>query len=159
MLLSFIVPVFNGEKSIKKCLDSISKIDSDNIEILVVNDGSTDNTHQELVNLLNIERRLRVFTTHNQGVSKARNYGLEHAAGKYITFVDCDDWIDFKNFTEMISLLSVYNSDLFLADYYTYGKEKRIIRRKILENGENSSEQLFVELLGGISNHVWGNIY
>ena len=159
MLLSFIVPVFNGEKTIKKCLDSICKIDSDDFEILVVDDGSTDNTQKELDDLINTERRMRVFKTYNQGVSKARNYGVEQAYGEYITFVDCDDWIEPSSFSKMIALLSANNSDLFVADYFSYGHKQKSVKRKILMNGENSSEKLFAELLMGISNHVWGNIY
>lgn len=91
MELSIIIPVFNGEKYIKNCLDSILTDISDNQEVIVVNDGSTDNTKQILLDYKKKHGNISIYNNENHGVSYSRNYGIDVAKGEYIMFVDADD--------------------------------------------------------------------
>lgn len=94
--LSIIVPVYNGEKYIKKCLDSIKSQTIKNFEIIIVNDGSTDSSEQIILEYkkTNLEINIIYVKKDNGGLSDARNYGVTHATGRYISFIDVDDYID-----------------------------------------------------------------
>lgn len=109
MNLSFIIPAYNAEKTILRCLSSILKIDREDYEIIVVDDGSTDKTHEILSSIQ--DKRVSVISQKNQGVSSARNLGITQSCGKYIAFVDADDEIiyeEYKNiFSEFINEIDV----------------------------------------------------
>ena len=90
-LITIVVNVYNGEKYIKKCLEQILNQTYKNIEILIINDGSTDNT-LKIINRFK-DKRKRVITTNNLGLSQSRNIGLDNAKGEYIYFIDVDDLI------------------------------------------------------------------
>ena len=90
-LISVIIPVYNLEKYISYAVNSIISQDMTDWELIIVDDGSTDNTGQVCDTFLQMDRRIRVFHTPNRGVSAARNIGLEHAKGKYVAFLDGDD--------------------------------------------------------------------
>lgn len=100
MLVSIIVPVYNGEEYIKKCLDSLLKQTYTNIEIIVIDDGSKDQTPL-LLKEYEKEKRVQVLTKENKGVSSARNKGLAKAKGDFIVFCDSDDYVD-ENFIEVL---------------------------------------------------------
>ena len=109
-LISVIVPVYNVEKYIKKCLDSIIYQTYKNIEIILVDDGSTDNSGIICDVYKERDKRIKVIHKKNNGVSAARNTGIENANGKWISFVDSDDWID-KNYFEIL-ISKIYNNDI-----------------------------------------------
>ena len=90
--LSIIVPVYNVEKYLRKCLDSLINQSSDDYEIIVVNDGSTDNS-LEICTEYKHYKNINIFNKKNGGLSSARNYGIDKANGEYISFVDSDDWV------------------------------------------------------------------
>ena len=91
-LISVVVNVFNGEKYIKKCLDSIINQTYKNIEILIVNDGSTDKTLEVCKSIK--DKRIRIIDQKNIGISLSRNVGMDNSKGDYIFFVDSDDFIE-----------------------------------------------------------------
>ena len=91
---SIIIPVYNVEKYLPKCLDSIVNQTYKNIEIICINDGSTDNSLKILEEYAQKDERIKIINQENQGVSVARNVGIDNATGDYILFVDSDDWID-----------------------------------------------------------------
>ncbi len=91
--LSIIIPAYNAETYIRDCLGSLTKIVDESLEIIVVNDGSTDNTGLIIDNCCNNDPRITQIKLENGGVSRARNAGLEHASGKYIMFLDADDYL------------------------------------------------------------------
>ena len=93
-LISIIVPVYNVEKYLKKCIDSILNQTYSNIEILLIDDGSTDNSGIICDNFKKRDSRIKVVHKKNSGVSSTRNYGLDLATGKYISFVDSDDFVE-----------------------------------------------------------------
>lgn len=100
--LSVIVPVYNAEKYIRECLDSIINQTYKDIEIICVNDGSIDNSQSILEEYAKKDSRIRVITQENQGVAASRNTGLENAQGEYITYVDDDDFIDDNTYEEAL---------------------------------------------------------
>lgn len=92
-LVSIIVPVYNGENFIERCLGSLTSQTYQNIEVLVVNDGSTDNSKEICENLAKNDKRIKVINKENEGVSVARNTAIAKSKGEFITFVDADDWV------------------------------------------------------------------
>lgn len=93
-LISIIVPVYKTEPYLRQCLDSLVGQTYENIEIICVNDGSPDNSAQILEEYEKNDNRIKVITQENQGVSAARNNGVEASSGEYIMFIDSDDWVD-----------------------------------------------------------------
>ena len=102
-LLSIIVPVYNGEKHIDECIKSLTTQNYNNVQIICVNDGSTDRSNQLLEKWVQVDSRVEVYFQNNSGVSVARNTGLLYAKGDYITFVDCDDTVESNMYTEMMN--------------------------------------------------------
>jgi glycosyltransferase involved in cell wall biosynthesis len=91
-LISIIIPVYNAEKTIKRAIRSIRKQSVQNFELLLVNDGSSDNSLEIMRGFEQKDTRIRVYDIPNSGVSRARNVGIEHVRGKYTTFLDADDY-------------------------------------------------------------------
>lgn len=102
MLFSIIIPVYNADKYIEKCIESIICQDRNKFEIIVVDDGSTDKTGIVCDEYSNKYSNIKVFHTENKGVSRARNLGLSEAIGDYILFVDADDWVT-SDYIDVIS--------------------------------------------------------
>src|SRR5690606_27236654 len=96
---SIIIPVYNAEPYLSKCLESVLKQNFEDYEIIVVNDGSTDNSEDIILKFNN--SMIKYFTKENGGVSDARNYGIDKAKGQYFTFVDADDYVS-NDFLEVI---------------------------------------------------------
>ena len=92
-MISVIIPVYNVEPYLRKCLDSVVNQTYRNLEILVIDDGSTDGSGA-ICDEYASDRRMRIFHTENRGLSCARNLGLDEAKGEWIGFVDSDDWIE-----------------------------------------------------------------
>ena len=95
--LSVIIPVYNTSKYIKKCLDSVANQTMNDVEIIIVNDGSTDNSEeviQKWIDENQNEIQVKYFRKENRGLSDTRNFGVKHAIGKYITFLDSDDYLE-----------------------------------------------------------------
>ena len=111
-LISVIVPVYNCEKYLGKCVNSIVEQKYDNIEIILVNDGSTDNSGNICNDLKSRYSNIRVFHQDNKGQASARNVGIIHACGEYIGFVDSDDWINDKMYTILYNMLQQYNAQV-----------------------------------------------
>ncbi|MEK4004979.1 glycosyltransferase [Paenibacillus sp. FSL H3-0333] len=104
--ITIIVPVFNGEKYIKTCLQCLIDQSYNNLEIIIVDDGSTDNTRMYIESYMEKDARILLITQKNQGVSNARNKGLSSCTGEFVCFVDCDDTIDRNYCKTMLSYMS-----------------------------------------------------
>ncbi len=92
-MISVIVPVYNVEKYLSKCLDSIINQTYQNLEIICVDDGSTDSSPMILEEYAKKDSRIKIITRQNGGLSAARNTGVKNATGEFVSFVDSDDWI------------------------------------------------------------------
>lgn len=111
-LISIIVPVYNVEKYIDRCVNSIRKQTYRNIEIILVDDGSTDSSGTKCDELAKEDNRIRVIHKVNGGLSAARNVGIEAAKGRYIGFVDSDDWIELDMYETLWKYLNDTSADL-----------------------------------------------
>ncbi len=105
-LVSIIVPVYNAELTLERCIDSILNQSYQEIECILINDGSSDSSYDLCESYNNQDKRVKVFHQNNQGVSVARNVGLDHANGEYIMFVDCDDEIENDYINTYVSAIS-----------------------------------------------------
>lgn len=110
--ISVIIPVYNVEDYLTECLDSVINQTFDDIEIICVDDGSTDNSSEILKKYEENDKRLRIITQENKGLSGARNTGLENANGKYIYFLDSDDYIEQNTLKEIYEISEKNNLDM-----------------------------------------------
>lgn len=115
--ISIIIPVYNVEKYLDKCLDSIINQTYKNIEIICINDSSTDNSESILNKYNKKDSRIRVLNKKNEGVSLARNFALKYVTGEYLMFVDSDDWIELNTCEVAIKIAKKYNTDLVMWTY------------------------------------------
>lgn len=126
-LVSVIVPVYNGEKYIRECLDSLINQTHKNLEIVVVNDGSTDGTKGILKSYKKMDSRIKVINKANGGVSTARNAALNIISGEFVHFLDADDWMSPDAYKNMLWIMKSENVDVGIMNAYNH-----------TENGEAS---------------------
>lgn len=116
--ISIVVPVYNSGKYLDRCLKSIINQTYSNIEILLIDDGSTDNS-LEICNQFAIkDKRIKVFHKENNGVSAARNDGIDYSTGDYIAFVDSDDYLELDMYDRMMKINDKFDCDIIMCDCY-----------------------------------------
>ena len=115
LLISIIIPVYNAEKYIEQCLNSIKNQTYNYFEVILVNDGSKDNSENICKKFSNSDARFRYFVKEHGGVSSARNLGLDNAQGYYITFIDSDDWVDENHLELLVNNIKENNSDMAVS--------------------------------------------
>ena len=145
-LISVIVPVYNTEKYIEKCVMSILNQTYKNLEIILIDDGSTDNSPQICDSLAEKDNRITVIHQPNGGVSSARNIGLDNTHGDYITFVDSDDYIE-PNMIEFLSE-NIGDTNIAMCGYTS-----------VEENGNLSPQENVTVTDGIISTDTFWNIF
>ena len=118
---SVIIPVYNSEKTLKRCLDSLLSQGREDAEIIIVNDGSSDRSEQLIAGYLQNNPGILYLKQTNKGVSSARNHGLEKASGQYITFVDSDDFVADTYFQELDRMGGIQDADLIMFSQKTVG--------------------------------------
>lgn len=150
MNLSIIIPVYNGERYIENCINSIINNCNENIEIIVINDGSTDSTYDILQKISKENKSLKIFNNNNKGVSYSRNYGIKKATGKYILFLDADDYLS----DAWIKIMSVLENDYF--DYLLIGN---VDFPKKLDKQENLLYTIGLKEIGYYFSTPWSKIY
>ena len=128
-LVSIIVPVYNGEKTIERCLRSIQNQSYSNIEVLVVNDGSSDHTDRIIKKYAQRDSRFRYIEKENSGVSDSRNVAMAQAKGDYFQFVDGDDWLVKQATEEFVNTALTFGCDMVISDFY------RVCGRRIYTKG------------------------
>ena len=122
-LISIIVPIYNVEKYLKQCLDSIQDQSYQNFECLLINDGSPDNSADICKEYVSKDPRFRYIEKENGGVSSARNLGLEHSKGEYITFIDSDDWVDSDYLEVLYKSLTDEKADVAVSTYKQFNMD------------------------------------
>ena len=118
-LISVIVPVYNTEKYLTRCLDSIINQTFSDIEIICVNDGSTDGSADVLKRYAKLDKRIKIINQKNGGISVARNTGLKNISGQYVSFIDSDDWIDIEFYEHLMYLIDSNDADIAMAGMRT----------------------------------------
>ena len=111
-LISVIIPVYNKENYIQNCLNSVLAQSYSNLEIVLINDGSKDNSGEILDEYADKDERVKVFHIENGGVYAARNFGLEKSTGDYVTFIDADDTIELSYIETLFRVLQENNCDI-----------------------------------------------
>lgn len=113
--ISVIIPVYNTGKYLARCLDSVVQQTFNNLEIICVNDGSTDDSAKILKQYAQLDKRIKIITQKNSGLSAARNAGLKHMSGEYVSFIDSDDWIDANYYEYLLHLIEQKHADIAMA--------------------------------------------
>lgn len=145
--VSVIVPVYNSHNYLSKCIDSLVNQTLKNIEIILVNDGSTDDSLSIMEKYKQKFNNIKIINKKNGGQSSARNLGLTKASGEYILYIDSDDYIDVKMCEKMYNKAKMNNSDIVLCDYYIVecNKKNRVtIIEDDADNNNISNQQYFL---------------
>ena len=162
-LISVVVPAYNCEKTIERCLYSILNQTYTYLQVIVVNDGSTDNTEAVVKRIQKEDNRIEIVSIPNGGVSHARNTGIENAKGDYITFLDSDDFIDSQMYENLVLLTREYQVQIVHCSYINVDEDGRKINAvgntgRIIEQSHDEAiecfltDQLFCESL-------WNKLY
>lgn len=152
-LVSIIIPLYNSEEYISECLFSCMRQTYCNIEIIIVDDGSTDNGYQIVKELSKNDKRIKVYHTKNNGVSSARNLGIEKSSGEYICFIDADDCIDKIFVKTMVNYMKENDSD-FCFSKNTFGNNNATGSKTI-----SSSEAETMLLSQRVAVGCWNKMY
>jgi glycosyltransferase involved in cell wall biosynthesis len=161
--ISIIIPVYNAEIYLKQCLDSVICQTFKDFECICINDGSTDNSLSILQEYANKDKRFKLINKKNEGVSVARNTGIQNAAGKYIVFIDSDDWISEDYVETLYNSIEKYNCDMVSANFYIYDdktgqlktdKNPKDLYKACFNTSEKKQYFLFLN-----NNYIWIRIY
>lgn len=160
--VSIIIPVYNGEKYINKCLKSLIGQTLKDIEIICIDDGSTDNSLEVLNSFAKKDNRIKVLTQNNSsgGVSAARNMGIKAASGEYLGFVDIDDWVDRDFFEKLYNAAIQNNCNMAAAGYKRCKRFKTTIKQRFKNIDIFDDMNAIVKVLD-VPGHcyIWNKIY
>lgn len=162
--ISVVVPVYNSEKYLQKCIDSILNQSFTNIEVLLVDDGSSDKSMQICRQYSEQDNRVKVFYKENSGVSDTRNFGLDKSSGNYIVFIDSDDWIDKEYLNVLYKNLINYDADVSVCNFTVGNDQNKSI--KVTSNNKNielsnieAINEIYGDLYFQIISVVWNKLY
>lgn len=155
-LVSIIIPVYNSEKYIQQCLKSCSQQTYSNIEIIAVNDGSTDNSACLLDCYATFETRLKVIHQKNQGVTIARRTAVDTSKGEWIFFLDSDDTIEDYTIEHLINTAHLENADLVIGNFNYIDEKGKLIRTQINRNENGNHIQSALQFK--ITSNLWGRL-
>lgn len=144
-MVSIIIPVFNSAKFLDKCITSVIEQTYKNIEIILVDDGSTDNSLNICNSYAKRDNRIKVISQQNKGVSAARNAGLSYATGEYIGFVDSDDYISNDMYEKMITSGHKYNADIIECGCYIIDENENIQSVINLKDDVSSDQHNYIK--------------
>lgn len=154
-LISIIVPIYNAESTLNRCIDSIINQSFDDWELLLIDDGSKDQSGKICDEYATKDSRIKVFHKENGGVSSARNLGLDNALGKWITFIDSDD----KIFDDIFSLLKYLEGDLVVFNFIISGYPQNLFEENMLYYNGQMKLVLEQYLHSLIFRVPWGKFY
>ena len=158
--ISVIIPVYGVEKYIRKCLESVVNQTYKNLEIIVVNDGTKDNS-MEIVKEYLEDKRIVIINKENGGISSARNAGLKIATGDYISFVDSDDWLELDLYKKL--MIDLNDEDIIIFNYKVIdNKNLKVLKEKKFFNYNRSlktKRNMGGEYLFDIEPYVWNKLF
>ncbi len=160
--ISIIVPVYNAEKTLKQCVNSILSQTYKNIEVILVNDGSTDDSLKVCNKFSDEDKRVLVLSQKNMGVSASRNKGLKFAKGEFIQFIDSDDYIDKFMCEKLVKNIKQYKADVVVCGYNKIsfnGIESKQGPRAVVEGIANLEQVFATAFEGALFNAPWNKIY
>ncbi len=144
--VSVIIPVYNASKTLRRCVDSILKQDFRDFEVILVDDGSRDDSVRIAAEYEISDRRVRSVTKENGGVSSARNLGLEMATGEWVEFIDSDDWLPMDAIKLLVREMEQQKADMVIGDFYRV-YEGKISRRGSIDNGSVITRDEYAEAM------------
>ena len=168
MTLSVIIPVYNAEKTIERAISSVIHQSVKNIEIILIDDGSTDKSSTICQNFCENNKNILYFRQNNKGLSAARNVGIQHAQGTYLTFLDADDWIDNDYYHDMIQTMKENEVQMVMTGYTReFWGEKTCHRKSLICVStpkeicfEKKDSVFFTKTYSyNIFIHVWNKLY
>lgn len=161
MKVSIIIPVYNTEKYVRRCLESLINQTYKNIEIIVVDNGSIDNSKIIINNFLSKDNRIKLLECEVKGASAARNKGLSIASGDYGLFVDSDDYVSPSYVENMIRKLNEDNTAMVLCDNFELWKERTDERKLFRDSNDEEIDKLTVikEIASGAAGLVCGKLF
>lgn len=175
-LISVIVPVYNASKYLNRTLSSVLNQKYERLQLILIDDGSTDDSYDICQKYLQIDSRVQLFQQENSGVSSARNRGLEHATGEYIIFMDSDDWLSEDYLAVLAHSQIVGQADLVIAPFVresgkgSFINTFNLVPDRVL-SGSSLSTQILLKLFGPVGTNlkhparlddissVWGKLY
>lgn len=165
--VSVIIPVYNVEKYLKDCLNSVIGQTLVDIEIICVNDGSSDNSGAILAEYAEKDSRIKIINQNNLGAGAARNAGLRAASGKYLSFIDSDDFLDLRMYEVLFKKIESLGCDIAICDYHIVDEANSIIYDNILREeysifqryGAFNYKTCSVEILNKFQNVAWNKIF
>lgn len=166
-LISLIVPIYNVENYLWMCLDSIAKQTYSNIEVVLINDGSSDGSKEICQEFVNRDNRFRYFEKNNGGLSDARNVGIIRSQGDFISFIDSDDWIDPTYVEDLYKAALLNDSEVVVSNYKEFHNEQNVYLIHFFDdyyernyNGEELIQQLpFLERKDLSFTTSWGILF
>lgn len=174
-LISIIVPVYNTENYLEKCLLSLVNQTYKNIEIIIIDDGSPDNSMNIIQKFVLADNRVKVISQNNQGLSGARNIGMNNANGDYIMFIDSDDWIEIDTCEKAINASEKYNADVvfwpYIKEFSDSQKDNYLFDKTEIIWSEKNINQLSRRMVGLVGDELanpqsidnlvtaWGKLY
>lgn len=160
--VSVIVPVYNVEKYLRECLDSLVKQTLKDIEIITVNDGSPDNSLQILEEYATRDNRIKIINQKNAGLSAARNNGVKAASGEFVAFVDSDDWVDLDFCEKLYDAAMCENADIAAGELICYENPQKNVKQICYKNKivcKGLKEKYYKLLNGAAHCYVCNKIY
>ena len=158
-LISIIIPVYNGEKYLRPCIDSILHQTYQHWELLLIDDGSPDSSGA-ICDEYASDPRISVVHKENGGQASARNQGVAMAKGEYISFVDCDDWLETDMYERMVQTMHSQQAEIIICGYIEEYKSRQ---KKVHADGEmkvyEASEALKLVLRGKIGSYLWSMLF
>lgn len=163
-LVSVIIPVYQAEEYIERCINSILNQTYKNLDIIFVNDGSTDRSVEIITEYAQKDERVRLLHQENKGAGAARNKGIEAAKGKYIGFVDSDDWIEPDMYEYLVKILEREKADIAACDFVSTDKMQTKIENDVTEKlimmSKKELMEFFLRMHGEKSFYaVWNMLY
>lgn len=145
-LLSVVIPIYNMEKYLKKCVNSVINQTYKNLEILLIDDGSTDKSSEICDDFLKVDKRIKVFHKTNGGLSDAKNFGIKKSKGKYVTFVDADDWIEKNMYETMLLKMKECDADISICGRFIDYENGKSVKWYNCNELEMTKEQSLIYL-------------
>lgn len=160
-LVSVVVPVYNVEKYISQCIESIINQTYINLEIIIVIDGSTDRSEEICESYKKMDTRIKIIRQRNQGLSAARNTGILSARGELICFVDSDDFIKIEMIEKMVDAKLKYNAQMVIAGIIRYHSDEEYYNISVATEKAITAEEVLESILTDdiIGNYSWNKLY
>jgi glycosyltransferase involved in cell wall biosynthesis len=161
-IVSVVVPLYNAASFMSRAIESILRQTYTNLEIILVNDGSSDNTLKMCSSYAQSDKRFVIYSQVNAGAAAARNVGVSLATGKYLTFIDSDDWVDDEYLAKLVKAAQDSNSQISVCDYF-YVEDEVSRRRKVHSKSKvlSGTEAVRDFLLDGsiLETMLWNKLY